>query len=113
MVSDFNFPRRVKVRVRRGTSPVTTMRKHEVMNNSPGFLAEDGLLPSHLPLLPSSPPPPLADLRPGRSLLFSVEADTEVTLRPGWDQQLEVQVSFTDSGGKEEQIMPQPITRTS
>ena len=76
------------------------MRKQD----SPDFLAVDSLLPSHLHLLPSSPPPPLTDLRPGSSLLFSVEADTEVTLPPGWDQKLEVQVSFRDSGGEEKLI---------
>ena len=38
--------------------------------------------------------------------MFSVEAlaDTEVTLKPGWDQMIKVQVSFTDSAGEEKMI---------
>ena len=72
-------------------------------HNILGFLAVDGLLPSNLHLLLSSP---LTDLRPDSSLMFSVEAvaNTEVTLKPGWDQKIKVQVSFTDSEGEEKLI---------
>ena len=70
-------------------------------NNILGFLAVDGLLPSHLHLLLSSP---LTALKPGSSLMFSVEAeaDTELTLKPGWEQK--IQVSFTDSEGEEKLV---------
>ena len=70
-------------------------------NNVLGFLAVDGFLPSHLNLLLSSP---LTELRPGSSVLFCLEADTEVTLRPGWDQKIKIQVSFTDIAGEEKLI---------
>ena len=70
-------------------------------NNILGFLAVDGFLPSHLNLLLSSP---LTELRPGSSVLFCLEADTEVTLRPGWDQKIKIQVSFTDIAGEEKLI---------
>ena len=70
------------------------------INNILGYLAVDGLLPSHLHLLLSSP---LTALKPGSSLMFSVEAeaDTELTLKPGWEQKIQIQVSFTDSEGEE------------
>ena len=70
-------------------------------NNILGFLAVDGFLPSHLNLLLSSP---LTELRPGSSVLFCLEADTEVTLKPGWDQKIKIQVSFTDIAGEEKLI---------
>ena len=59
------------------------------------------LLPSLLHLLPSSP---LTNLRPGSSLVFSLEAVAEVALSPGWDQEIKVQVSLTDNSGEEKLI---------
>ena len=82
------------------------------IHNILGFLVVDGLLPSHLHLLLSSP---LTDLGPGGSLMFSVEAeaDTGVALKPGWEKMIKIHVSFLQSEGQEKLVRMKKRTEGS
>ena len=68
-------------------------------SNILGYLSVDGLLPSHLSLSLSSK---LSDLKPGGSVIMSVEPDTGREVAAGWDKKVVIQVAFTSTEGRQE-----------
>ena len=69
------------------------------VSNILGYLSVDGLLPSHLSLSLSSK---LSDLKPGGSVLMTVEPDTDREVTAGWDKKVGILVTFTSSEGRQE-----------
>ena len=71
------------------------------VGNLLGFLTVDGLLPSQLSLFFSSK---LTDLTPGGTILMTVEPDTAVDVKAGWDKRVVIQVAFISAEGEEKAV---------
>jgi len=78
------------------------MLPQDSLSNILGFVASDGVLPSHLSLSFLSE---LKDLRPGATL--SLEVETEAEVRDVWQQKIVVTVQTTEEDGSQRNLSVQ------